>query len=201
MGTFSLFETFFFLTLAILFILILLLIYHFKDRLNKVEQKCDSMFDIIQDMSQQLLENNRNSYIFSPTMDPYNLQPAVKQDTLETKTIELDNLAFEENNICTTSKNDDSINDSDIDDSDIDESDDESEDSESEVQEYEEVEEDDDDEEEVNIEKITIPDIEETEEKVDYKKMNVADLRELAKSKGHSVNGLKKNELINVLSQ
>ena len=37
-------ETFFFISLAITFILIVMLVYHFKDRLGLLEQKCDTMF-------------------------------------------------------------------------------------------------------------------------------------------------------------
>ena len=54
MANFSLFETFFFITLAITFILILLLVYHFKQRITYMEERCDKMFDIIQTMSQEL---------------------------------------------------------------------------------------------------------------------------------------------------
>ena len=54
MANFSLFETFFFITLAITFILILLLVYHFKQRITIMEERCDKMFDIIQTISQEL---------------------------------------------------------------------------------------------------------------------------------------------------
>ncbi len=54
MGAFNLMETFFFLSLGISFILILLLVHHFKKRLNLLEQKCDTMFDIIQNVAKEL---------------------------------------------------------------------------------------------------------------------------------------------------
>ena len=54
MGLFSFIETFFFISLAITFVLILLLVYHFKQRIITVEQKCDTMFDIINTMVQEI---------------------------------------------------------------------------------------------------------------------------------------------------
>jgi len=54
MGLFSYIETFFFISLAITFVLILLLVYHFKQRIITVEQKCDTMFDIINTMVQEI---------------------------------------------------------------------------------------------------------------------------------------------------
>jgi len=50
MGVFNFIETFFFISLGISFVLILLLVYHFKQRLNSIENKSDSMFEIIHNM-------------------------------------------------------------------------------------------------------------------------------------------------------
>lgn len=47
MGLFDFVGTFFFLSLGITFVLILLLVYHFKQRLNEMEQKSDKMFEIV----------------------------------------------------------------------------------------------------------------------------------------------------------
>ena len=47
MGAFNLIETFFFLTLGITFGLIILLVYHFKRRLDLFEQKNDTIFEIV----------------------------------------------------------------------------------------------------------------------------------------------------------
>jgi hypothetical protein len=57
-------ETFFFLSLGISFILILLLVHHFKKRLNLLEQKCDTMFDIIQNVAKELKQ------IKAPVLQP-----------------------------------------------------------------------------------------------------------------------------------
>lgn len=54
MGIFSIIETFIFFSLAISFILILLLVYHFKDRMTKLEQKTDTMVGIINDIAKEL---------------------------------------------------------------------------------------------------------------------------------------------------
>lgn len=54
MGVFNIIETFFFLSLAITFVLILLLVNHFKQRINQLEQKNATMFEIINSMMQQI---------------------------------------------------------------------------------------------------------------------------------------------------
>lgn len=48
-------ETFFFISLGITFILILLLVYHFKQRLSTLEQKSDTMFDIINNIVKEMM--------------------------------------------------------------------------------------------------------------------------------------------------
>ena len=47
-------DTFFFISLGITFVLILLLVYHFKQRLSATEQKCDTMFEIINGMASEM---------------------------------------------------------------------------------------------------------------------------------------------------
>jgi hypothetical protein len=47
MGLFDFMGTFFFVSLGITFVLILMLVYHFKQRLSESEQKSDKMFEII----------------------------------------------------------------------------------------------------------------------------------------------------------
>ena len=54
MSVFNFMETFFFISLGITFVLILLLVYHFKQRLGAIEQKNDTMFDIINNVVQEL---------------------------------------------------------------------------------------------------------------------------------------------------
>jgi hypothetical protein len=54
MAFFNFIETFFFISLGITFVLILLLVYHFKQRMTGLEQKCDTMFEIINDVVKEL---------------------------------------------------------------------------------------------------------------------------------------------------
>jgi len=54
MGFFNFIETFFFLSLGITFVLILLLVYHFKQRLSALENKCDTVFEIISNVVKEL---------------------------------------------------------------------------------------------------------------------------------------------------
>ena len=54
MGIFSFIETFFFLSLAVSFVLILLLVYHFKQRISLLERKYDTVVCIINDVATEL---------------------------------------------------------------------------------------------------------------------------------------------------
>jgi hypothetical protein len=54
MGFFSIIETFFFISLGITILLVALLVYHFKQRLSAVEQKYESLFDIVTGVVKQL---------------------------------------------------------------------------------------------------------------------------------------------------
>lgn len=54
MGFFNLLETAFFISLAITFVLIMMLVYHFKSRLVILEQKCDTMFEIMNNMIKEM---------------------------------------------------------------------------------------------------------------------------------------------------
>ena len=47
-------DTVFFLSLGIAFVLILLLVYHFKQRLSETETKCSTMFEIINGMASEM---------------------------------------------------------------------------------------------------------------------------------------------------
>jgi hypothetical protein len=58
---FNFIETFFFISLGISFLLILLIIYHFKQRIGLLEQKCDTMFEIINNIVKEMntIKNNQ----------------------------------------------------------------------------------------------------------------------------------------------
>ena len=65
----GMFETFLFVSLAITFILIVFLVYHFKSRITVVEHKCDTMFEIINNIVVEM--NNAQPDIINnsqPTM-------------------------------------------------------------------------------------------------------------------------------------
>jgi hypothetical protein len=54
MGFFSLVETFFFISLAITFVLIMMIVYHFKERLTTLEQKTTTITDIMNNFLKEL---------------------------------------------------------------------------------------------------------------------------------------------------
>ena len=61
MGFFNMLEMFFFVSLAITFVLILFLVYHFKQKFTALEEKCDTMFEIINNIVKEM--NNRNNLV------------------------------------------------------------------------------------------------------------------------------------------
>ena len=72
MGVFNFMETSFIISLGITFVLILLLIYHFKQRLTLTESKQETMFEIINNLAQEL--NNVKGHVnqlFSRPSTPY----------------------------------------------------------------------------------------------------------------------------------
>ena len=64
-------ETFFFISLAITFILIIMLVYHFKDRLYVLEQKCDTMFEIMNSLIKEM--KNIKQVSLTPTIPQHPL--------------------------------------------------------------------------------------------------------------------------------
>jgi len=74
MGFFNLLETVFFISLAITFVLIMMLVYHFKGRLIVLEQKCDTMFEIMNNMIKEM-KNMQIKFSSQNTMLPSNSIP------------------------------------------------------------------------------------------------------------------------------
>jgi hypothetical protein len=62
MGFFSLLETFFFISLAITFVLIIMLVYHFKGRLVSIEDRYHTMFEIVNSLVKEM-KNLRDTMI------------------------------------------------------------------------------------------------------------------------------------------
>ena len=54
MGLFNMLESVFFITLGISCVLLMMLIYHFKQRISKLESNNETMFEIINNMVQEL---------------------------------------------------------------------------------------------------------------------------------------------------
>ena len=120
-------ETFFFISLGITFVLILLLVYHFKQRLGTIEQKGDTMFEIVNTMVREM--SLIKSMVISQMREDQNYAPVnshAVNDAIITKisNIEVVNVP----NTLDNNEVDDSDDeeDSDDDEEDSDESDDES---------------------------------------------------------------------------
>jgi hypothetical protein len=82
MGFFNMLEMFFFASLAITFVLILFLVYHFRQKFTALEEKCDTMFEIINNIVKEM--NNRatleqiqhempENVIFTPNVNQMNI--------------------------------------------------------------------------------------------------------------------------------
>jgi len=74
MGFFNILETFFFISLAITFVLIMMLVYHFKGRISILEQKCDTMFEIMNNMVKEMrtIKTYSSNHINPPVIVPNN---------------------------------------------------------------------------------------------------------------------------------
>ena len=184
MTSFSIFESFLFFSLATTFVLILLLFYHFKGRLSSIEKKCDTLFEISQNLAAQIQNNSISS---SKLVDIHTDNDIVNVKKFE----EINNL----------------INEDEIEEVEIDEEEDEEEEVEEEEEEENSYDGDDSDietdkeafEETPNIEKIDIPTVNSDEI---YKKMPVSELRQLVITKGLSTQSakMKKSELLDLLN-
>lgn len=230
MAAFSIFESFFFLMLATTFVLILLLVYHFKNRITSMEEKNDKLFSIIRSLAEELNSLKDNPY-------PLNMNPLNVTTNFDYKTNEHSDKFINLNDI-QHSNLVDNIN---LDDFDEDDDDDEinTEDLEEEFDDEIEMNQqdpdedaddedaDDEDEEDEDSQfdneendKITIPKeikkiiVEESEivdeletpkseEKKEYKNLNLSELKQLVISKGLATNTgkMRKNDLISLLEE
>jgi len=82
MGFFSFMETSFFFTLGITFLLILLLVYHFKQRIITTESKQDTMFEIINNLVQEINNIKTSVALMNrpPTPYPRDLQTVFRAE-------------------------------------------------------------------------------------------------------------------------
>lgn len=81
MSVFNMMETFFFISLGITFVLILLLVYHFKQRIAATEQKTDTMFEIMNNVAEEMsgIKSTVISLINRPST-PYPISPPMQLD-------------------------------------------------------------------------------------------------------------------------
>ena len=140
MGIFNYIDTFFFISLGITFVLILLLVFHFKQRMSVLEEKTDTMFEIINNIVKEVVSiKNILYHSVQPINNAAYLDPSTRTIPLINETMRFD----DDNN---------KIDDEEEENSESDESEsDESEDDESESDEEEDDESEDDDEEDENI--------------------------------------------------
>lgn len=71
---FNFIETSFFISLGITFVLILLMVYHFKERMSCMEQKGDTMFEIINNIVREMT-NLKNAFVIQQQLQQQSLQP------------------------------------------------------------------------------------------------------------------------------
>ena len=131
MPIFNFIETFFFISLGISFMLIVLLVYHFKQRITALEQKCDTMFEIINNIVKEITMIKTNTLTTQSARNPFSFDFFSKFRKTEPVISKTD----ESDNVTATVKNQE-------------EEDDEEEEEEDDEEEEEEGEEDEDDEEE-----------------------------------------------------
>ena len=78
MVSFSFLETLFFLILGTTFVLILLLVYHFKKRISDIEFRFDKLFTMVKCLAEEIQSqpkttNGINSDIYPLNMSPENI--------------------------------------------------------------------------------------------------------------------------------
>jgi len=71
MGIFNMLEMLFFVSLGITFVMIVFLVYQFRQKFTALEHKCDTMFEIINNMVKEM--NNRTSLMDVARFTPNNL--------------------------------------------------------------------------------------------------------------------------------
>tara|TARA_Y100000816_G_scaffold23408_3_gene15087 strand:- start:8130 stop:8756 length:627 start_codon:yes stop_codon:yes gene_type:complete len=201
-------DTFFFLSLGIAFVLILLLVYHFKQRLTTTENKCDTMFEIINGLASEV--NNMKGALVARMPPRAPVQMPLPHGPMFSN---MSNENLKQENVQDL-ENDDEVNEEDSDDEEED-SDDEEEDSDDEEEEETDGEEEEE-REDMDVvgtkmiiqqdneeEKILVSDNEEVvEEKPDYDKMNLVNLKKYVIENGLIENPkkMKKSEIIEALT-
>lgn len=120
MGLFSFMETSFFFTLGITFLLILLLVYHFKQRISNAESKQDTMFEIINNLVQEVSKTQQALSLMNRPSSPY---PVSLYSNFHTEQVEQNLPQINEEEKDEEKEDEDDV--SDMDESDLEDSDDE----------------------------------------------------------------------------
>ena len=76
MGIFNYIDTFFFISLGITFVFILLIVYHFKQQIKSLEQKNDTMFEIINNIVKEIT-NIRNVMVSPPQVQQNQIREVI----------------------------------------------------------------------------------------------------------------------------
>ena len=101
MGIFNYIDTFFFISLGITFILILLLVFHFKQQIVTLEQKNDTMFEIINNIVKELTSMKQAIFGIQPVYQDdninLNIQPTQCKHNVENKIVVSDDGNSEDN--------------------------------------------------------------------------------------------------------
>ena len=194
-------DTFFFLSLGIAFVLILLLVYHFKQRLTTTENKCDTMFEIINGLASEV--NNMKGALVARMPPRAPVQMPLPHGPMFSN---MSNENLKQENVQDL-ENDDEVNEEDSDDEEEDSDDEEEEETDGEEEEEREdmdvvgtkmiIQQDNEEE------KILVSDNEEVvEEKPDYDKMNLVNLKKYVIENGLIENPkkMKKSEIIEALT-
>ena len=192
MGSFNFIESSFLLSLGITFVLIVLLVYHFKQRLSAMEQKCDTMFDIVQNLvntvKQTIVENPQERTMSGCAMSE----------------CAMSGCAMFMPNRQEYADDEDEEEEEDDDEEEEDEEEEEEDEKEDEKKEEEEEKEEDEKKEEDDIKVINIADTDLQPVQVpapNYKKMTVAELRIMVTTNGMVANATKmsKTEMLKLL--
>ena len=132
MGLFNYIDTFFFISLGITFVLLLLLVFHFKQQISSLEHKSDTMFEIINNIVKELnymksgyLVNSAQSHCHPLHEDPDDTiiiqpQPFQSKQNFENKIIVSDDSEDEDSDDEDSDDDDDDDDDDDEDDHDDD---------------------------------------------------------------------------------
>ena len=91
MGLFNYIDTFFFISLGITFVLILLLVFHFKQRMAVLEEKTDTMFEIVNNVVKEIVSVKNMVYHVMPMHNTAYLDPNIRSVPIINETMRFDN--------------------------------------------------------------------------------------------------------------